>query len=83
MQNVSACTAYLTVAAVEDKGNSCRSSIMRIYGFRTQAYVGEQFVIRDQFLVIQYMPFLDGYRLTQYLQFVVFSGKKSCSRQDF
>lgn len=54
---------------------------MKIYGFRTQAYVGEQFVIKDQFLVIQFMPFLGGCRLTQVLQFVVFSGKKSCSRQ--
>lgn len=55
---------------------------MKIYGFRTQAYVGEQFVIRDLFLVRQLMPFLDGCRLTQYFS-LLFSVERSLAVDGF
>lgn len=55
---------------------------MKIYGFRTQAYVGEQFVIRDQFLVIQFMPFFGGCRLNQYFN-LLFSVERSLAVDSF
>lgn len=55
---------------------------MKICGFRTQAYVGEQFVIRDLFLVIQFMPFLDGCRLTKYFN-LLFSVERSLAVDSF
>lgn len=44
---------------------------MKIYGSRTQAYVGEQLVMRDQFPIIQFMPFLDCHGLIQYLNLLL------------
>lgn len=59
------------------------SGIMKIYGSRTQAYVGEQFVTGHQFLIIQFMPFLDCCRLISVLKFVTCSGKGSLAVGSF
>lgn len=56
---------------------------MKIYGSRTQAYVGEQLVMRDQFPIIQFMPFFRLPWTHSVLKFVTFSGKKSLAVGSF
>lgn len=44
--------------------------------------MGEQFLIRDRFLVIQFMPFVDGCRLIQYFS-LLFSVERSLAVGSF